>query len=113
ILSVGNLVPGKAHDLTLQALALMPEMTFLLAGSGPEDAALKALASNLGVERRVRFLGALPHHALVDYYNAADCLVHASAREGMANVLLESLACGTPVVGSPIPGMDEIVTRPE
>ncbi len=113
ILSVGNLVPGKAHDLTLQAVAQLPDVTFLLAGRGPEDSSLKALAERLGITNRVRFLGSVPHDQLVDYYNAADILVHSSAREGMANVLLEALACGTPIVGSPIPGMDEIVNCPE
>lgn len=113
LLSVGNLVPGKAHDLTIRAMAQLPGMTLLIAGRGPEEERLRALVTNLGLADRVRLLGLVPHDRLPDYYNAADLLVHASEREGMANVLLESLACGTPIVASPIPGMDEVVDPPE
>ena len=61
----------------------------------------------------VRLLGPLPHQALAQLYSAADISVLASSREGWANVLLESMACGTPVVASPIPGNDEVVRAPE
>jgi glycosyltransferase involved in cell wall biosynthesis len=47
---------------------------------------------------------------MIDWYNAADVLVLASAREGWANVLLESLACGTPVVATRVGGSPEVVT---
>lgn len=113
LLSVGNLVPGKAHDLTIRAMAELPEMTLLIAGRGPEEERLQALIASLGLQDRVRLLGLVPHDRLPDYYNAADILVHASEREGMANVLLESLACGTPIVAAAIPGMDEVVDPPE
>lgn len=113
LLSVGNLVPGKAHDLAIRAMTELPGMTLLIAGRGPEEERLRALISSLGLDDRVRLLGLVPHDELPEYYNAADILVHASEREGMANVLLESLACGTPIVGSPIPGMDEVVDPPE
>jgi glycosyltransferase involved in cell wall biosynthesis len=57
----------------------------------------------------MRLLGAQPHARLPHYYNAADVSVLASSREGWANVLLESMACGTPVVASDIPGNPEVV----
>ena len=77
---------------------MLPDADLLIAGEGPEEASLRALAARLGVAERVRFLGALPQARLRDYYGAADALVLASSREGWANVLLESMACGTPVV---------------
>src|SRR5690606_10301756 len=95
------------------ALPDLPGVTLLLAGTGEDEAMLRKLAADLGVADRVRFLGAVAHDELADYYNAADILVLASSREGMANVLLEAIACGTPIVGSPIPGMDEVVDPPE
>jgi glycosyltransferase involved in cell wall biosynthesis len=55
----------------------------------------------------------VPHETLARYYTAADALVLASSREGWANVLLEAMACGTPVVASKIPGNPEVVTAPE
>jgi teichuronic acid biosynthesis glycosyltransferase TuaC len=113
LLSVGNLVALKGHDITIRALAHLPDARLLIAGSGPEEAALKKLAQTLGVAGRVTFLSRIPHHELAPYYAAADALVLASAREGMANVLLEAMASGTPVVAADIPGMDEVVSPPE
>ena len=113
MVSVGALIPRKGHDLTIAALAQLPGWTLLIAGEGPERAALLALAARLGVAGRVRLLGAVPHAELSRVYGAADLSVLSSAREGWANVLLESMACGTPVVASPIPGNDEVVRAPE
>ncbi len=109
LLSVGHLIERKGHDRVIGALALLPGATLLVAGEGPERARLLALAERLGVAARVRLLGARPHAELPALYGAADCLVLASSREGWANVLLESMACGTPVVASPIPGNPEVV----
>jgi teichuronic acid biosynthesis glycosyltransferase TuaC len=72
---------------------------------------LVRLAAELGVSERVRFAGSLSHQELVEFYNAADALVLASSREGMANVILESIACGTPVVGTPIWGTPEVISE--
>src|SRR5207253_8046638 len=74
---------------------------------------LENLAANLGIKDRVRFLGSLDREALCDVYNSADALVLASSREGWANVLLESMACGTPVIGSAVWGTPEVIARPE
>ncbi|UUZ57218.1 glycosyltransferase [Massilia sp. H-1] len=74
---------------------------------------LEQLAQDQGVAQRVRFLGALPQAALRDYYGAADALVLPSEREGWANVLLESMACGTPVIASRVWGTPEVVAAPE
>ncbi len=112
MVSVGALIARKGHDLTIGALALMPGWRLLIAGEGPERAALMAHAARLGVADRVRLLGAVPHAQLACIYGAADLSVLSSAREGWANVLLESMACGTPVVASPIAGNDEVVADP-
>ena len=113
LLSVGHLIERKGHHLTLSALSQLPEWTLLLAGEGPERARLEALASRLGLGTRVRFMGAQAHDTLARLYGAADISVLASSREGWANVLLESMACGTPVVASDIPGNPEVVQRRE
>jgi glycosyltransferase involved in cell wall biosynthesis len=113
LLSVGQLVTHKGHDIAIRALAMLPDVTLLVAGSGPDRERLEALARELGVAERLRLLGPVPQTELRNYYNAADVLVLASEREGWANVLLESMACGTPVVASAVCGTPEVVTAPE
>jgi teichuronic acid biosynthesis glycosyltransferase TuaC len=109
LLSVGALIARKGHDRTIAALRHLPGWSLLIAGEGPERTSLEALAARLGVLDRVRLLGPLPHGELARLYSAADLSVLASSREGWANVLLESMACGTPVIASPIPGNPEVV----
>jgi glycosyltransferase involved in cell wall biosynthesis len=113
LLSVGNLVPLKGHDLTIRALRLLPELDLVIIGDGPERAALGSLVRESGVSDRVTFAGAMPQEDLRHYYGAADALVLASSREGWANVLLESMACGTPVIASNVGGTPEVVAAPE
>jgi len=113
LLSVGHLIERKGHDLTIAALSRLQGHPLLIAGDGPERARLRALASALGVADRVRFLGSVPHQELANLYTAADALVLSSSREGWPNVLLEAMACGTPVIASAIWGNPEIVSRPE
>jgi teichuronic acid biosynthesis glycosyltransferase TuaC len=111
IASVGNLVVAKGHDLVIGALRDVPDATLLIAGRGVERQRLQDLAAKTGVSHRVRFLGILSQPELRRLYSAVDCLVHASAREGWPNVLLEAMACGTPVAASRVGGIPEIVAE--
>jgi glycosyltransferase involved in cell wall biosynthesis len=113
LLAVGHLVPVKGQELILKALLLLPGVRLVVAGDGPDRQMLEELARSLGVQDRVEFLGAVPQAALREHYGAADALVLASSREGWANVLLESMACGTPVVASRVYGTPEVVAAPE
>ncbi len=109
LLSVGHLIPRKGHDLAIRALSLLPGWRLMIVGEGPERGRLETVARELGLADRVRFEGAQPHSSLPRFYAAADLLILASSREGWANVLLEAMACGTPVVASNIPGSPEVV----
>ena len=109
LLAVGNLVAEKDHALLLAALTELPEVVLLIAGDGPLRNVLEQDAQARGIAARVRFLGAVPQTALIEYYNAADALVLTSRREGMPNVVLEALACGTPVVATRVGGVPEVV----
>jgi glycosyltransferase involved in cell wall biosynthesis len=113
LLSVGHLIERKGHHIAIQALKSFPEMELIIAGDGPEDATLKRLANSCGVDSRVRFLGHVNQADLRTYYGAADALILASSREGIANVLLEAMACGTPVVATKVWGAPEVITSPE
>ncbi len=113
LLAVGHLVPVKAQDLIIGALPLLPGVRLVLAGDGPDRAKLENLARELKVTDRVSFLGAVPQAQLRAHYGAADALVLSSSREGWANVLLEAMACGTPVVASRVYGTPEVVAAPE
>lgn len=110
LLSVGQLVELKSHDLVIGALPDIPGCTLLIVGDGPERSKLEHLAKDLRVAHRVRFLGQIPHERLSEIYTAADALILASSREGWPNVLLEAMACGTPVIASNVGGIPEIVT---
>ena len=113
VASVGRLIPLKGHDLVIDALTRMPDATLLIAGSGPERESLDAQARRLGISERVRFLGQLSPADLPVVYSASDALVLASSNEGWANVLLEAMACGTPVVATDVGGSSEVVVAPE
>jgi glycosyltransferase involved in cell wall biosynthesis len=74
--------------------------------------AIETLARQRRVADRVRFLGRMPQDHLPDIYSAAGLLLLPSMREGWPNVLLESMACHTPVVVSNFPGVADIVAAP-
>ena len=110
LLSVGHLIERKGHHIAIEALVALPGVTLLIAGSGPEERALKSLASRLGVSDRVHWAGVVPQAELRWWYSAADVLTLCSSREGWANVLLEAMACGTPVIATDIWGTSEVVS---
>jgi teichuronic acid biosynthesis glycosyltransferase TuaC len=110
LLSVGNLVENKGHHIAIEALAQLPQFRLVIAGEGPQRRELELLASQINVANRVQFLGRLDQGQLAKCYSASDVLVLASSREGWPNVLLESMACGTPVVATDVGGVAEIVT---
>lgn len=109
VVSVGNLVPTKGHDLVIRAIAGIPDACLLIAGQGPERGRLIELAAKLGVSDRVHLAGQLTQDDLRSLYSAADCLVLASVREGWPNVILEAMACGASIVASRVGGVPEIL----
>lgn len=111
--TVGALIPRKGQRFVIEALPVLPGAILLLAGRGEDEAMLHRLAAQLGVAERVRFLGPVPHADLPILLNAADVLVLPSSSEGLANAWVEALACGTPVVTTPIPGAQELITDPD
>ena len=98
LLGMGRLHEAKAHDVSLAALAQLPGAFLWIAGVGPEEAKLKALAEALGVADRVRFLGWRTDPSAL--YRAADVCVFPSRYEPLGNVVIQAWAHGLPVVAA-------------
>lgn len=110
VVTARRLVPRMGIDVLLDAIARLgePEAMLVVVGDGDERPALEAQARRLGLEQRVRFLGKVSDDELVAAYRAADVAATPSvAFEGFGLVVLEALACGTPVVGSAVEGLKE------
>ena len=116
LLSVGHLIERKGHHLAIDAmpaiLAAHPQARLIIIGEGEQRGALEAQVRTRGLAEQVILTGSLPNEQLARWYSAADALILASSREGWANVLLEAMACGTPVVATRIWGTPEVVTPP-
>lgn len=113
ILSIGALDPRKRHDVTMRQLASeMNDQNLLLmiAGEGPADAGLRALAADLGVQDHVRMLGFVED--VRPLFGIADALIHVSEVEGVPQVVLQALAAGVPVVASAVEGLSEVEDAP-
>jgi glycosyltransferase involved in cell wall biosynthesis len=112
LLIVGNLVPSKGQLWALDALPHLPGVTLLVAGRGPDLGRLQKRIRELELGERVRLLGLVTQADMPLLYAAADVTIHASTVEGLSNVLVESLACGTPVVMADVCGARETLHMP-
>jgi L-malate glycosyltransferase len=115
VIVVANLIAYKGHTFFLKAWAEVcrawPDAVALLVGDGPERAALEALARDLGVAERVRFLGTRTDVPAL--LAISDLLVHPSTEEGFCNAILEAMAAGRPVVATDVGGNREAVVDGE
>jgi len=117
VVAVGSLTEHKGHALLISAIAEIssrwPSLCLCILGEGPLRASLVKLASEKGLDGRVLIPGSCLNEELSVWYNAADVSCLPSSREGWPNVLLESLACGTPVVATRVGGVPEVISSPE
>ncbi len=111
LLWVGRMVEVKGLDVLLEALATIAHRPWQLAlvGDGPLRSSLEATVARVGLSGRVRFVGPTPHATLPIWYRAASLTVLASRSEGTPNVLLESIACGTPFVSTAVGSVADMV----
>jgi glycosyltransferase involved in cell wall biosynthesis len=114
ILYVGRLVDGKGLDTLLEAFGVLrtavPNALLALVGSGPLHARLERRVLADGMARSVRLAGEAPHQLIPQWMQAADVVVLPSEAEGMPNVVREALACGRPVVATPVGDLPRLLS---
>src|SRR5213080_28200 len=114
LLTVRNLERRMGLDLLIRAMAILkrdrPEALLLIGGVGSVRQELESFSEALGLREQVRFLGFIPDEALPLYYQAADVFILPTRElEGFGLVTVEALACGTPVLGTPVGATPEIL----
>ncbi|HVF75806.1 MAG TPA: glycosyltransferase [Acidimicrobiales bacterium] len=116
LLFVGRIQPLKGLDVAVRTVALSRPDAFLVVVGGPsgpngqaEIERIRALAHDLGVAERVRWLPPQPHELLSTFYRAADVCLVPSRSESFGLVALEAAACGTPVVAAAVGGLTTLV----
>ena len=110
-LTVGNLVPLKGHHITLNTFFEMPKKRLIMVGNGEQRRDLKKQAKELGIHGRVQMIKHLDQEKLAEFYAGATATILMSSMEGMPNIVLESLAVGTPVVATNVGGIPEVINK--
>jgi glycosyltransferase involved in cell wall biosynthesis len=116
VLSVGHLTERKGFHVLIDAIGRLrrqrPDLLLVIVGEGVYRSKLEAQIRSNGLEASVRLVGAQAHDQLSSWYSAADLFCLASSREGWANVILEAMACGLPVIATNVWGTPEVVSSP-
>jgi glycosyltransferase involved in cell wall biosynthesis len=113
LLTPARLVAWKGIDHSIRALRRTQDVRLLVAGDGPAEPTLRALAQAEGIADRVTFVGRVSREQLALYFRAADYTLLYSGYEGLSHTLLESLSAGTPVIASDKGGNPEVVRHQE
>ncbi|MDO9118018.1 MAG: glycosyltransferase family 4 protein [Nitrospira sp.] len=116
LFTVRNLVPRMGLEMLLEAVASLEHAgqrcLLVIGGEGPLRARLEAGIRERRLEQIVRLVGFIPEEQLVSYYQAADLVLMPTAQlEGFGLVTVEALACGTPVVGTPVGAIPEVLRQ--
>ena len=117
LLTIGNLIPTKGHELMVHALSELrpdfPEITWELIGEGPEWNRIRVLAEGLGVLNSIRFQGRRRRAEVADTFRQCTIFVLPSHYEGLGCVYLEAMASGKPAIGCLGQGIEEVIRHGE
>ncbi len=118
ILTAGRLISIKGINYLIQSmpqiLQRFPKAKLVICGDGPEKGNLQRLAEALNISERILFTGYISHDEMIQYYKSADVFILPSIeidgyKEGLGMVIIEAMACGTPVIGTNIGGITDII----
>ena len=113
LISVSRLTPKNGVIYLLKAMLILknkfPNLNLLIIGTGEQRMAFEGFVAKNSLERRVKFIGHIQHDQLAPYLNRATLFVRPSIDEGLGIAFLESMACGTPTVGTDVGGIPEII----
>lgn len=114
LFTASRLVEKNANDIVIRALAQLPaNVSFMIAGLGPDRAMLEQLAQEQGVVDRVIFLGHIAHDELPNYLRAADAFIRPSRTEGFGNSFVEAMAAEIPVIATTAGGIKDFLRHDE
>lgn len=114
LITTSRLVVKNAVDDIIRSLVYLPHnVKFLVLGQGYEEKNLRALALELGVEKKVTFLGHVDHADMPKYLKVSDIFIRPSLSEGFGNSFVEAMAAGIPVVATPVGGIVDFLFDPD
>lgn len=114
LITTSRLVKKNAIDEVIRALPLLEQrVKFLILGIGPDEVMLRALAEELKVSGRVKFLRQIPHEEMPKYLAVSDIFIRPSRSEGLGNSFLEAMAAGLPVIATRVGGIPDFLFDPE
>ncbi|MEN9405466.1 MAG: hypothetical protein RLY47_425 [Candidatus Parcubacteria bacterium] len=114
LITTSRLVEKNAVDDIMRALpSLSARINLLIVGTGPQRDFLERLAAELGVEKRVRFVGHVPYEQIPAYLATSDIFIRPSLSEGMGNSFIEAMAAGLPVIATPVGGIVDFLFDPD
>jgi glycosyltransferase involved in cell wall biosynthesis len=116
VVQAASLVPVKQQELLLEAVAqarvAVPDLQLLVAGDGPDAVNLRRQATQLGLDGQVGWLGAIAHRAMPAFYGQGHVYVQTSRHESQGMAVVEAMACGLPVLGTPVGLLPEVAALP-